>query len=407
MKITTRSSGSLLALVVLVATALTLLPSPTGGARAAASTTVSVQAGSDFVELINAERTQRGLRPLCVAADLTDDARDHSATMRSVTRLHHNPDLGSDVANWRRVTENVGVGYSITSLHAAFMGSSGHRANILDERVSQIGVAVVTEPDGRRWVTQVFRRPADAAVTPCVTEGLAAAGVGAKPLVGDWDGDGVETPGWWEGGNFTLSNARSGAGPLIRFRYGTGDDQPLVGDWDGDGRDTIGIVRDREWHLNNRLSGGTSDIVFTYGRTTQGDIPLVGDWNGDGIDTPAIVRDGDWHFRNRLAGGNSDFWFRFGRVTQGDIPFVGDWNGDGIDTAGIIRDGDWHLVDRHRGGAADLTFNYGRVSRGDVPVVGDWDGDGGTDIAVVRGATWYLRGRLAGGPADWAHAWLP
>lgn len=387
------------AIVLMLVTASLILVNPPTSAEAAADPVRE----ADFVQLINQERTRRGLSPLCVAHDLTRVARSHSVDMRAKTLLHHNPDLGGDVTNWKRLAENVGVGYGTTSLHKAFMESPGHRANILDGRVTQIGIGIEVESSGRVWVTQVFRLPAKASASPCKASSTTA----RVPLTGDWDGDGTSTPGWWRDGYFTLSNRHDGGGPLIKFRYGTGDDQPLVGDWNGDGRDTVGIVRDREWHLVNSHRGGSSDISFVYGRTTRGDIPLTGDWNGDGVGTPAIVRDGEWHFKNRHQGGPSDFHFLYGRVTRGDIPFVGDWNGDGVDTAGIIRDGDWHLVNRHRGGASDVSFTYGRVSRGDTPLVGDWDGDGDSDVAVTRNGTWHYRLRLAGGAANWSHTWLP
>jgi hypothetical protein len=48
-------------------------------------------------------------------------------------------------------------------LHAALMASSGHRANILDRNVSQVGVGV-TVRNGTVWVTQVFRSPTGSAV---------------------------------------------------------------------------------------------------------------------------------------------------------------------------------------------------------------------------------------------------
>ena len=56
---------------------------------------------------------------------------------------------------WRSVGENVGVGYSVSSLHSAFMGSSGHRANILKPSYNRVGVGVVM--DGTKiWVTVRF-----------------------------------------------------------------------------------------------------------------------------------------------------------------------------------------------------------------------------------------------------------
>src|SRR5690606_32710311 len=104
-----------------------------------------------------------GLPALQVASDLRSVARSHSDVMASQQRLHHNPNLSSDVKNWRRLTENVGYGPTVSGLHSALMDSSGHRANILDANVSQVGVGV-TVRGGTVWVTQGFRNPTGAAV---------------------------------------------------------------------------------------------------------------------------------------------------------------------------------------------------------------------------------------------------
>ena len=74
------------------------------------------------------------------------------------TQLAHNPKLASSVSNWRYLGENVGVGYSVSSLEAAFYASPHHRANMLDRDFTQIGVAVVVV-NGKMWVAEEFRRP--------------------------------------------------------------------------------------------------------------------------------------------------------------------------------------------------------------------------------------------------------
>lgn len=117
---------------------------------------------SQFVAAINQERSSQGLPSLSAAGDLTAVARQHSAVMADKDDLHHNPNLGSDVGGWQKVGENVGRGASVSSLHAAFMASPGHKRNIVDPDWTQIGVGVVVV-DGRVWVTEVFRLPAGAA----------------------------------------------------------------------------------------------------------------------------------------------------------------------------------------------------------------------------------------------------
>ncbi len=188
------------------------------------------------------------------------------------------------------------------------------------------------------------------------------------PLVGDWDGDGIDTAGIYRNSMFYLKNNNAGGNADLVFGYGISTDTPLVGDWDGDGIDTAGIYRNGMFYLKNNNAGGNADLVFGYGIST--DTPLVGDWDGDGIDTAGIYRNGMFYLKNNNAGGNADLVFGYGIST--DTPLVGDWDGDGIDTAGINRNGMFYLKNNNAGGNADLVFGYGISS--DTPLVGDWDG---------------------------------
>ncbi len=123
-------------------------------------------AADDFIRLANEARAANGLPALVVADDLSDVAAAHAARMAQADELHHNPDLAAQVTDWQRLTENVGRGTSgVQGIHDAFMGSDGHRANILDAGVTQIGVGVV-EANGQLWVTEVFRLPSDTAPPP-------------------------------------------------------------------------------------------------------------------------------------------------------------------------------------------------------------------------------------------------
>ena len=63
---------------------------------------------------------------------------------------------------------------------------------------------------------------------------------GDRDLVGDWDGDGVDTLGVRRGREFVVTNQPDGSGPYTTVAYGLDTDTPLVGDWDGNGTDTIG-----------------------------------------------------------------------------------------------------------------------------------------------------------------------
>ncbi|MEY2433600.1 MAG: hypothetical protein QOC92_3325, partial [Acidimicrobiaceae bacterium] len=160
--------------------------------------------------------------------------------------------------------------------------------------------------------------------------------------------------------------------------FGDVGDVPICGDWDGDGIDTPGVFRNGVFFVRNSLDSGPADIVIGYG--DPGDTPVVGDWDGDGKDTIGIFRGGPFFLRNSLTTGVADVTFGYADPT--DKPFVGDWDGDGKDTIGVFRSGIWFLRNTNTTGMADQTFAYGLPD--DVPVVGDWNGTGITTIGVFR-----------------------
>jgi len=346
---------ALASLVFAVLLLLPLLPTP-----AEASSGLE----TDFACRVNAARSADGQSRLRVASDLTRVARDHSKVMADRSHLHHNPTLGKDVSSWRVVAENVGRGGSVAALHDAFMRSPGHQANILDGRMTEMGIGVV-ERGSTIWVTQVFRQPRSTSSAPFPSCGGATQSSGQSsstpsrgiPVVGDWNGDGHVSPGRFRDGTWTLTNS-SGTSVWRTVRYGSRGDLPVVGDWNGDGHDTLGIIRDGDWHLRDDLNGGPGTIRFRFGRVTHGDTPVVGDWNGDGHDTIGIIRDGDWHLRHSLSGGPGETVFRYGRVLSGDIPVIGDFNASGRDGVGIVRGEEWHLRNTLSGGSAERVLKH-------------------------------------------------
>jgi uncharacterized protein YkwD len=125
-----------------------------GGAPAEASTSNA----SYFVNAINAQRVAHHRAKLKVSAEMTRAAQRWATSMAHSNQLAHNPKLASSVGNWRYLGENVGLGYSVSSLEAAFYASPHHRDNMLDSDYTEIGVAVVVV-NGKMWVAEEFRRP--------------------------------------------------------------------------------------------------------------------------------------------------------------------------------------------------------------------------------------------------------
>ena len=90
-----------------------------------------------------------------------------------------------------------------------------------------------------------------------------------------WINDGLMT------GFFFLKNTQGPGGADLVFSFGPGGAfVPMVGDWDGDGVETIGIYDPASgaFFLRNANAAGPADAAFTYG--PAGAVPVRGDWNG-------------------------------------------------------------------------------------------------------------------------------
>jgi len=219
----------------------------------------------------------------------------------------------------------------------------------------------------------------------------------------------VDTQGVW-----TISDRPRSDPQVNQFYYGIPGDLPFSGDWDCDGVETPGLYRSTDGfvYLRNANSQGIADLEFFFGN--PGDVPIVGDFNGDGCDTVSVFRASQnrVYVINELGEdgeglGAAEFFFTFG--IDGDVPFVGDFDGNGFDEVAMFRGstGRMYLKWNLAAGAADTTFSFG--SAGDIPFAGDWNGDGRDTVAVFRpsNGTWYIRLANAAGIADheiWLHA---
>ncbi len=212
-------------------------------------------------------------------------------------------------------------------------------------------------------------------------------GGGLTPIVGNWDGStgvgpgSADTPGVYDTstGFFFLKNSNGGGGADLVFGFGPGGVGaiPLVGDWDGNGSTTVGLYLPSTGSifLRNSNSAGPADIIFNYGPGPSTLLPVVGDWDGNGTDTIGLYDpvSGFFLLKNSNAPGGADLIFGFG--PGGDfVPLGGDWNSDGTDTVGIYSPsfGLFYLRNANSGGAADEAVSFGPT--GVVPVAGNFDG---------------------------------
>jgi hypothetical protein len=114
----------------------------------------------------------------------------------------------------------------------------------------------------------------------------AATGAGIIPVAGDWDGDKADSVGWFRqsDGSFHLRNALSNGTSDYAFTLApgttTGSILPVIGDWNGDGKDSAGWWNrsDSGFHLRNALSNGASDQAFVFGPADSNVWPLSGLW---------------------------------------------------------------------------------------------------------------------------------
>ncbi|MBP2328301.1 uncharacterized protein YkwD [Kibdelosporangium banguiense] len=122
----------------------------------------------DVVRLTNAERQKAGCAPLTAVSQLNLAAQRHSEDMATRNFVGHTGSDGSTMVTrvervgytgWRSLAENVAAGQqTAAAVVAGWMNSSGHRANILNCGLRDIGVGYATNPNstyGVYW-TQNF-----------------------------------------------------------------------------------------------------------------------------------------------------------------------------------------------------------------------------------------------------------
>jgi uncharacterized protein YkwD len=117
---------------------------------------------SDLVAGINAQRAGKGLSALAPSAQLTQAAQKQACDNAGRNKMTHTGSDGSKIGtrisrtgyDWGSANENVGYGYKEPgSMLKGWMGSDGHRRNILARGTQDIGIGLATGSDGNRyWV---------------------------------------------------------------------------------------------------------------------------------------------------------------------------------------------------------------------------------------------------------------
>lgn len=118
-----------------------------------------------MLEMVNAERVQRGLKPLQADPELTQVARAHSRDMFARSYFSHvSPDRGDPFDRMREAKvryliagENLALARTLPAAHQGLMESPGHRANILRPQFGRVGIGVLDGGVHGLMITQKFR----------------------------------------------------------------------------------------------------------------------------------------------------------------------------------------------------------------------------------------------------------
>lgn len=142
-------------------------PTKTPAASNGDYTTISISKQEEIVfELLNRDRAQNGLPALVLDPELCRIARIKSQDMNDNNYFaHESPTYGrvGQMLNhfgyaFNGAGENIAHHATVEKAQAAFMSSTGHRANILGKQWQKVGIGVVYDDQGFVYVTQIFVR---------------------------------------------------------------------------------------------------------------------------------------------------------------------------------------------------------------------------------------------------------
>lgn len=125
---------------------------------------VDLAAEQRMLELLNAERLQRGLNPLQLDPRLSAIARSHAAEMfQEGYFAHQSPITGTPFdrlnaagIDYTLAGENLAFAQSVDDAHQGLMDSPGHRANILEPGYDRVGIGAVSSKRHGTMYAQLF-----------------------------------------------------------------------------------------------------------------------------------------------------------------------------------------------------------------------------------------------------------
>ncbi len=134
--------------------------------RTAGSSTSVSQKEQQMLSYVNEVRIQAGLPTLTYCSQLTSAARAKSMDMIVNNYFSHTSPryggLGGLLSHYgisyRMAGENLAMNSSgsVSAAHNSLMASPGHRANILGNSFSHVGIGIQVKGDGSHYYTQLF-----------------------------------------------------------------------------------------------------------------------------------------------------------------------------------------------------------------------------------------------------------
>ena len=118
-----------------------------------------------MANLLAQDRKNNGRTALTLDAELCRIARIKSADMRDKGYFAHESPTYGDIRDmlkhfgyaYSAAGENIAHHANVDKAQAAFMSSSGHRANILGNW-TKVGIGIVQDASGYIYATQIFAR---------------------------------------------------------------------------------------------------------------------------------------------------------------------------------------------------------------------------------------------------------
>jgi uncharacterized protein YkwD len=130
------------------------------------SENLSVDADSEnkMFDMVNYERTSRGVPALVWEPALVPVARSHAEDMWKRSYFGHVTPEGEDVGNrlekaginFSIAGENLALAPTLQTAHTGLMNSPGHKANILDTQFHKVGIGVIDNGVYGEMFVQVF-----------------------------------------------------------------------------------------------------------------------------------------------------------------------------------------------------------------------------------------------------------